>query len=286
MPPRQRDRIKHLRATHSVVNFRKMVRRFPRRPVIVAEGDSWFGYPPKAVFVGKPSNLIDHLARKRRSNILRLESNGAEAVAMLAGRNRATLVDRLSEFADKVDVLLFSGGGNDIVGKGDIEPLLKRKRSAMTWEQCIEKTRFRRKLGQIKNAYEDLLDLRNDHCPRATIITHGYDWPIPCPCPGEFFAGAFKTGPWMHPFMVDKGIVLARDQKAIARFFIDGLTAMLATLATKPRNQDNFVYVDLRGKLAKSEWLNEIHATSGGFRKLAEIMDRELVKVFERRGRI
>lgn len=205
---------------------------------------------------------------------------------MLVSRNRSTLIDSLSEFSDKVDVLLFSGGGNDIVGKGDIEPLLKRKRSAMTWEQCIEKTRFRRKLGQIKGSYEDLIDLRDDHCPRATIVTHGYDWPIPCLCPGESFAGALKTRPWMRLFMVDKDIVLASDQKAIARFFIDGLNAMLATLATKPRNQDSFVYVDLRGKLEKSEWLNEIHATSGGCRKLAEIIDRELVKILERRGRI
>jgi len=238
------------------------------------------------VVAGRPSNLLEHLKRKRRANILRLERNGDEAISMLLGKQRAVLIDLLTEFKEQLDVLLFSGGGNDIVGKGDIEVLLNRRKPGMAWSDCINHTRFNRKLGQIRAAYQDLLDLRRDYCPECTIITHGYDWPIPGDQPGVFFYGAIKTGPWMHPFMQAKEINNPREQRAIAKYFIDRFNDMLAELARQAQNRKGFVYVDLRGKLRMNEWLNEIHPKSRGFGKLATELDAAIVEALRARGKV
>ncbi|MBW2425362.1 MAG: hypothetical protein JRG86_14005, partial [Deltaproteobacteria bacterium] len=162
-----------IRVTRSQQTFRRLIARYPKRLNVVSEGDSWLGYPSKSLLASE-ANLVDVISRSRRMNFLRLETNGDEAVAMLAGEQRKKLCSVLSRFP--VDCLLFSGGGNDIVGRWDIEPLLKPKRPGMSALDCIDERRLARKLQQLRLAYEELIDCRDLYRPECTILTHAYDY--------------------------------------------------------------------------------------------------------------
>ncbi|PCJ54096.1 MAG: hypothetical protein COA73_14670 [Candidatus Hydrogenedentota bacterium] len=145
--------ITNIRSTKRPAEFRKLLKRFPKRPVIISEGDSWFAYPTRFFGGIKRSNVIDHIERARRFNLLRLERNGDEAMSMITGSQQHTLSRFLKEFSDRLDILLFSGGGNDLVGPWDLELFLNQKLPGMSWHECIRHDRFDRKLAMIKLGY-------------------------------------------------------------------------------------------------------------------------------------
>lgn len=84
----QITQLRNKKSTSSKREFAQMRRHFPDRITIVSEGDSWFAYPPKWLFVGKPSNLISHISAmtRRKANFLSMASNGDEAVDMVSGK--------------------------------------------------------------------------------------------------------------------------------------------------------------------------------------------------------
>ena len=150
--------------------FAQMRRYFPDRVTILSEGDSWFAYPPKWLIKGKPANLIDHISSwtKKKANFMTMASNGDEAVDMVSGKQKHELVDLLrwhhkAKNRKPIDILLFSGGGNDVVGENDFERFIKPyKNSYTTGKQCVNMPRLNRKSKQIGLAYQELLDIR-DH---------------------------------------------------------------------------------------------------------------------------
>jgi hypothetical protein len=242
---------------------------------MISEGDSWFAYPTRFFGGTKRSNVVDHVERARRFNMLRLERNGDEALSMMTGGQRHKLSRLLNEFGDRLDILLFSGGGNDLVGPWDMELFLKRKRPGMTWRDCIRHDRFERKVEMIRLGYLELLDVQREYWPDGVIITHGYDWPIPSDTGAAFFLGLVKIRPWMKPYMNAKGITDAEDQKAIARYMLDSFNDMLRGVAAG--SEGRLVHVETLGVLnPATDWLNEIHATSRGYGKIAEKFMREI----------
>jgi hypothetical protein len=86
------------------------IKDHPGYPVVISEGDSWFSFPVHA-------NIIDHLDELvgRRMSLLRLERSGDEMVAMTTDAKLSTLRGYLQRY--KPHALLWSGGGNDIVGR-------------------------------------------------------------------------------------------------------------------------------------------------------------------------
>ena len=76
------------------------------------------------------------------------------------------------------DVLLFSGGGNDIVGNpmalwvGDWNPALPPAGQ-------ILQPRFDAALALVRAAYEDLIALRDRLSPTTQLVFQGYDFAIP-----------------------------------------------------------------------------------------------------------
>ena len=95
--------------------------RNPKR--ILAEGDSWFAYPRRFFAFGDASNVVQVLGKKKTYVILTTASNGDEAVIMMSGDQKFSLMKKLKHI--EFDVILFSGGGNDIVGKYDFDFFLK-----------------------------------------------------------------------------------------------------------------------------------------------------------------
>jgi hypothetical protein len=88
-----RAKLRNNRLAHglvSVTDFRAMRRKKPHRIGIVPEGDSWFAYSRKWIALGADINVLQHIAdtveRTDRVNLLRLASNGDEAVNMTSGK--------------------------------------------------------------------------------------------------------------------------------------------------------------------------------------------------------
>jgi len=265
---KRKQSLRGKRYTHNEENFARMLEWFDSRPAIIAEGDSWFGYPPPWLLVGEASNLLDWIAKsdRPRFNMLRLEKNGDEAIDMLSGAQKHKINRLLEKYADTIDVFLFSGGGNDIVGEYDMPFLLHDYKDGMTAADCIREERFARKLTSIQNAYLDLIDIRNEHRARCTIITHTYDIPIPSNDKARFLGGLIHVKPWIKPYMDAKKIPPTL-QRPIAEILLQRFRDTLLEIQNLP-TVERFVVVDTQGTLDphnKKLWVNEIHPSSDGF---------------------
>ena len=249
------------------------------RPRIITEGDSWFAYPPKNIIGLEASNVIDHIRgwTRDKASILRLESNGDEASNIVSGEQKHNLAKVLSEF--KPAILLFSAGGNDIAGAWDLERLLNQYEPGFTAEQCLRRPRLNRKLKRIELAYRELLELCVDYSPKTVVITHGYDYPFPTGKGAKFLKGLFKTKGWIKRFMDAKSIPPSKQREVIT-ILLQGVQERLAEIASSPANSKRFKVVATQGTLPnKNDWLNELHPTKKGFKKIAKKIYAEMRKV-------
>jgi len=247
--------------------FVPSIKDHPNWPVIISEGDSWFSFPIHA-------NTIDHLDEmaNQKISLLRLEKNGDELLTIFGGKQKTKLRRYLTRYP--VEALLFSGGGNDIVGT-DLLSLLNTKQPGMSWEDCIDKTRALRRIEQLKLAYLDLIDIRDDCRPTCIIYVHGYDYAVPNGKPAKVLG--IKAGPWMKPHFDAKGITDLKDSRRIVRWLINRFNEMLADLA---QSNPKFVHVKTRNTLNESEWNDELHPSRDGFEQIAEKFRSKLEKQF------
>ena len=251
--------------------FRKVARAFPNKKVILTEGDSWFAYP--STFNRPNGNVISWLERQLENGIqkhifLRLESNGDEAMEMLQGTSRSRLLEVIDykPVKERLNLILFSGGGNDIVGKGDMNRFLDiHNNDPIT--KYINVGNYLKMLESINAAYSSLIRIRNENIRNIPIITHTYSYLIPSDI-GFNFPPIYKGKAWMKPYMDFAGIRNSEDQIRIAKYFIDEFHSVLTGLAQ--RNKD-FHLLDNRSKLPnRNQWINEIHPTSKNFKIIAD----------------
>lgn len=265
--------LKRAASTTSVHQFCRMLRYIPGRPNIVAEGDSWFDYPRRFVLSGKPANVVDWIQRKtrRRANLLRLASNGAEAVEMLAGDQRFELCKILElgvDLGNPVDVVLYSGGGNDVAGRYRLDRILKSDASgAETAADCFLKQKLRDRMKQIELGYLDLIDVCARYSPSTVIVTHTYDYPFPDGREATFLK-AIRRGPWLLPFLEDAKVPTRLLRPAVAHL-IDTFAEMMHGLAKK--HPERLVVTETRNTLRqRALWKDELHSKSEGFEKIAK----------------
>lgn len=249
-----------------------MCKKKPDRIGIIAEGDSWFAYPRKLIFFGADSNIIHHLENKVSGtdsvNLLRLESNGDEAVNMTSGKQFKKLYKILKRNRRYIKILMFSGGGNDIVGKNDMLPLLNEYEDGFEYLDCINTVRFEEKLDAIILAYKKLLALCEDIIPDVKVVTHTYDIVEPWNKGGEFLWGLITTKPWVYPYLMKRRIP-EHLHLAVIRYMLEKLKDKLVDLESNTGGR--LVVVNTQGTLTpgnSDDWLNEIHPTSQGFKKI------------------
>lgn len=294
MPPRRNDpnwkrkrraTARRLGVTTDRADFKWLCGRKQDRVSIVAEGDSWFSYPPKSLVFGKKSNAMDHIHGFTRvdgqphANILRLEASGDEAVEMTDPEKSQFQALRRTLRDCKPDLLLFSGGGNDIVGKRDLPPLLRDWSEGASAKECVEGTLFEERLAEIQSAYERILGACEELSPNTFVITHAYDLPQPRDRGAEFFWGLEITQPWLHPYLVKKGIRDATLQREVAEHLLTGFRRTLDALAV---TTTQLRVAPTQGTLtpgSEEHWLNEIHPTSEGFRLVARVIYSEMRSV-------
>lgn len=244
--------------------FAQSINRNPMFPVVICEGDSWFSFPSHY-------NTIDHLDEllKRKLSLLRLESSGDTLQRMTSGEQRGQLRHLLTIY--KVDVLLFSGGGNDVVGP-ELLDLFDDVKPGMTWQDAIRPAAMDLQFRQIADAYHTIAELRNRYRPDCWIITHAYDYVRPSGKPTKFWLWPIPInltiGPWIKANLETRGITKPSDQTAVIKYLIDRFYDTLQIVAT---SQARFTVVDNRGTLKQdTDWSDELHPSRAGFKKIAK----------------
>lgn len=256
---------------------------FGSKPQILAEGDSWFAYPRRHLLFGAAGNVISRLKSAHGEfEIDDVSSNGDEAVAMVSGEQKIDLLKRIA--SKRYDLILFSAGGNDLVGQYDFDFFLRDRRSVSDPLDCLLEERVSRRLGRILSSYSDLIDLVGEFSRNRSvkIIGHTYDWAIPSPEGASFWNGTIKVDKgrsWMHPYMVAKNITDPDEQYHIVKALLSRFSTELRDLAVASGGR--FVVVDTQGTLPERDrnfWVNEIHPNPEGFRRIADVIYAQGIK--------
>src|SRR5262245_24606630 len=131
-------------------------------------------------------------------SLLRLESSGDTLANMTTGEERAQLQHFFSIYP--IDVLLFSGGGNDVVGP-ELVNLFDRVPDGANWKDYIRTKAMDGQFDFIANRYHSLADLRDTERKNCWIITHGYDYVRPSGKPTKYWLWPIPIlltlGPWI-----------------------------------------------------------------------------------------
>jgi hypothetical protein len=250
---------------------------------VVAEGDSWFSYiPPTDVLASLRNRLWDGW----KYDVADRAKAGATLNDMVYGRDIIDTYQLIEEH--RPEVVLFSGGGNDIAG-GELYMLLYNKK-AIDLNGGLQRVNANILKGLVNEvfstAYRDLLKLlryklRQVGTPDVPIMFHGYDYAIP---DGRGWLGGWGPlpGPWLDPSLTRKGYQRKNDatvRRTMIREFIDAFNEMLRDVA---KTDAHAHYVDLRGTLTDGQWDNELHPTRTGFRAVTEIIQDRIRRVVPR----
>lgn len=268
-----------------IEHFRREQRRRPNAIRLLAEGDSWFSFG-HLMWFGK--TLIEKLNDYKTVNIVSVANPGAELESIVLPQNRdwglANNPDWLKK--ERYDALLFSGGGNDIVGT-ELKNYLHKKTPSRSGVQLIKKTVFRAALQNMKSQYQQLrltVDAAFDSpgTGKVPIITHGYDYAHPSGQGFEMLGGLVTLGPWILPHFIEKQIDDLDEQVEIINELVDQFNELLTELQDNQSNGiEAFHHVDLRGTLLRQDWADELHPTATGRNKLAAKLRREIVSIVQ-----
>ena len=239
---------------------------------VITEGDSWFSFPGLAWRM----NVIGHLKRtfKARMSMLLLSYNGDKVTDILSGRQKRKLRFALQHrFGFRM--LIFSAGGNDVIDA--IPDIVGPKRPGMGWRDCIRDEVLEREIGEIRDAYRTLIQMRDRQNPGCHIFTHCYDFPT---VNGKAVKvlGKALAGPWLKPVFEERGIRSNADQRNIVRHVLAALHEMQKELPAQTPNP--FTVVDTTGTLRPAHWEDEIHPSTRGFGLVARKIGLEIVRHF------
>jgi hypothetical protein len=257
---------------------------------LLAQGDSWFDYPPGM-------DLIDCLHSCHGHRITNIAVAGStlndeaygpvprEMFGLPFGPKQSDDPDRITELVhriqqDKPQALLLSAGGNDIAGDEFFSFVNNSKSNLPSVNQAVLDGVIN---GTFRAAYEYLISTAlaaaKDAGINMPVFTHGYDYPWPDGRGVLAFLG-WKVGPWFHDTFIHKNYPNATAADLLARHdivahFIDTMNAMLADLAQK--HPGEVFHVNLAGTLpSAADWSNELHPGNNGFRALADKFDTAL----------
>lgn len=252
--------------------------------LILAEGDSWFsigGFPP--------TNLLYGLRFRKMTMVVSCAEPGDTLVNMAKSSKNKLYRRALSKkFGQDWDLLLLSGGGNDLIdaaGKVIASAQKRRPINPKKPEGYVDKTELKKVLTQVTKGFRALAAIRDGAQSRAKgkpIVTHTYDYVTPRNEPARFI-GFKLLGPWLFKAMNDNDV--PKDMWIrLSKYLIDELAKTILSLQKGPKKIPNFHVVDTRGTLTESDlddigptthWLNEIHPNHDGYSEIARVIERE-----------
>lgn len=248
---------------------------------ILAEGDSWFsmgGIPT--------SNLLFSMKFKKFTIIVNCARPGdtIRKIGRVAKNpNLKKAMSRRDGYS--WDAILLSGGGNDLID--DVDKLI-RKFTKIESDPALycNLDELDRTLQSVEKGYRKIIDLRDaagSSCKGKPVITHTYDWMTPRNSPSRFFPFKLK-GPWIYPALVAANLPESQ-WNAVSDYLVDALRNTIKGLARGADKLPNFHVVNTQdtitpaalGETGESgDWMNEIHPSSDGYKKLATKIGRRV----------
>jgi lysophospholipase L1-like esterase len=256
--------------------------------LILAEGDSWFtigGIPT--------SNLLFSFRFKKMTMIVNCAMPGDTIKRMSEIEGNQIFRTALSPNGYKWDLILLSGGGNDLIDAAGNILLPRAKRDSKSMKNIkdyCDKEKLKQLITNIQEGYRRLVRLRDTEDSPAKnkpILVHTYDYAVPRNSPSRFFSAPL-LGPWLYPAVVNAEIP-KRDWIQVSKYLIDQLAEGILRLQEE-RKLTNFHVVDTRKTLKRAklgttgdngDWMNEIHPNSDGYKKLARAIEGKLRPLLE-----
>lgn len=223
---------------------------------IIAHGDSWFDYPEILLTGG---GIPPHVGRLLGTSIQNFAHHGFGTEDMLSIRKRKEIEEALPG----TDILLFSGGGNDIAGDQFCLWLNDNKDGDIT--KALSWDRLNKALDLTIADYDDLADLVTSIVPECIIVTHSYDFPPTT----QFGVGVCGQGPWLQPSLAYCGWNKLEDQQGIVKMALQGLDQRLIEWCSK--DPAHRMHIATQGMLLPTDWGNELHPNRSGFTKLGQL---------------
>lgn len=232
---------------------------------IIAEGDSWFNYS----LAGK--DVIDNLETLMDIKINNLAWPGDEANEMLTGEQKERLERELkrgpaNKKRKKYDFFLFSGGGNDLVGKKTFYLWFHDYKKGMQPNEILNTKAIARAFGKLEVSYEVLFGIRDTYSPDTLILLNAYDFAIP---DGR---GVCFKGPWLQPGLKHRKVPVGMRTKVV-ELFLREYEKFISRLAKKNKNT---IVVPTQGTLTKDDWANELHPTNPGFKEITKVFEHSI----------
>ena len=242
---------------------------FFRGQKIVSEGDSWFQFPLIL------QDVIDQLFRFNPLDPL----DGLDGYAVFSlGAAGDLLRDIVNEDeitqaieAEKPEVFLISGGGNDLVADGNLANFLNQfdsEKERTPEDYIIEE--FDVFLREIIQLYRDIFIRLLSRFPNLKIIFHGYDYAIP------------NNGNSLGKPMETRDITDPDLQKDIIRVIIDRLNEAQISLIEDVQFAGLVHHVDYRGVVGDNNWFDELHPNDKGFKAVGNIFDKKIKDITRR----
>ena len=258
----------------------------------LAEGDSWFSLGTLELV--KNSSLLLEMNFSQSACAINCATPGDTLKRMSQVNTDPNFIDLLcGRRARHWDAILMSCGGNDLIeavqspafdpAGQPVPPALRLLRTVDEWGPAGEgASRYLSDpgwvtfCGYLQANFAHLIALRDG--PRGAsagqpIFVHGYAYPTPRP------AGAgFHFGPWLYPALKAYAVP-DEDFIALAHELLSRLAALFETMAADPARFPNLHFFDsaaidiepakLETDGVSGDWVNEIHLTRAGYRKLA-----------------
>jgi hypothetical protein len=253
--------------------YREQLKKHPGSIGIIAEGDSWFSFPKWL-----RTNLFLEIEAWTDTTAATwsLARNGDTVAEMMYGQQYETLRRIFSDATLPMDALLFSGGGNDLVAE-NLPNFLNTYRDGMQWMDCVNMPFLDLRFQEVMNAYNRLADLRDAYRPGIYIFTHAYDFAVPSGKGVRILM--FVRGGWLQKQFLKKGVRSDDYQQEIITYILTRFAALMERIE---KERSGFVYVRTQGILNKdTDWGDELHPTTAGFKKIAYVMKKALKQKFD-----
>lgn len=251
--------------------FRLAVWQNPDYPAVLVEGDSWADHP---LVPNLSWNLHQYLGHK--VNILNISQSGDLVFNMAHGKQFNTLKAYLASSHFDFDLLLLSGGGNDILVND--QPEFKLERILKPSQQSdprffIDEGAWKASLDRVELSYVRILDAAKDANPHLKIHGHCYDYIYPRDKGADIIVIPDALGPWVYPVMQHIQVTDQQLQRNIIKCLLDDFAAMLGSLKAR---YPQFDFSNTLGILPDHSnwdlnlpnWDDEIHPNGKGFAKL------------------
>ncbi len=238
------------------------------KPVIFAEGDSWFDFPPGV-------DIIDHLVQGHGHAITRFSKHGDTLDNMVFGVDdgRPQIEDFLQEATQRQPrIVLFSAGGNDVLGEELLRYLNHSASGLPLLRDAVADYLIH---TAFHNAFGTFIDRVRAVSPGAHFIIHGYAEPFPTGT--KTHCGPLPVaGPWIKP-QLDKMKIAAQVGTPLVHNLAGRFNAMLSILAQS--RPDHVTYLDLRPLVTAGDWRDELHLQSSTYARIADVFAAEIARI-------